>query len=188
VGRYVDVVSRYGGVVGRYLEVVGRYVDVVSRYGGVVGRYLEVVGRYVDVVSRVRLRDDDSGGEDVVSDRCEATPEGDAPYDFLIRAHLGSEEDPDRREGAKMTDERPNPDELLRKVAEEERRDRRGKLTIFFGAAPDGTPARRSYRVFATSMSTRRSSCHALLSLPVASSAPREVSLICGEGTPNPER
>ena len=32
--------------------------------------------------------------------------------------------------------ERPNPDELLRSVAEEERRARRGKLTVFFGAAP----------------------------------------------------
>jgi two-component system sensor histidine kinase KdpD len=35
-----------------------------------------------------------------------------------------------------MTEARPNPDELLRKVKEEERRSRRGKLTIFFGAAP----------------------------------------------------
>ena len=34
-----------------------------------------------------------------------------------------------------MTQERPNPDELLRTVKEEERRSRRGKLTIFFGAA-----------------------------------------------------
>jgi len=35
-----------------------------------------------------------------------------------------------------MTPERPNPDDLLRQVTEEERRSRRGKLTIFFGAAP----------------------------------------------------
>ena len=35
-----------------------------------------------------------------------------------------------------MTQDRPNPDELLRKVTEEERRSKRGKLTIFFGAAP----------------------------------------------------
>ncbi len=32
--------------------------------------------------------------------------------------------------------ERPNPDELLKSVTEEERRSSRGKLTIFFGAAP----------------------------------------------------
>jgi two-component system, OmpR family, sensor histidine kinase KdpD len=32
--------------------------------------------------------------------------------------------------------ERPNPDELLRRVEDEQRRARRGKLTIFFGAAP----------------------------------------------------
>jgi two-component system sensor histidine kinase KdpD len=32
--------------------------------------------------------------------------------------------------------ERPNPDELLRRVTEEEARAKRGKLTIFFGAAP----------------------------------------------------
>ena len=35
-----------------------------------------------------------------------------------------------------MTQDRPNPDELLRTVTEDERRQRRGKLTIFFGAAP----------------------------------------------------
>lgn len=32
--------------------------------------------------------------------------------------------------------DRPNPDDLLRRVQDEERRARRGKLTIFFGAAP----------------------------------------------------
>ena len=32
--------------------------------------------------------------------------------------------------------ERPNPDELLARVAEEERKAARGKLTVFFGAAP----------------------------------------------------
>ena len=35
-----------------------------------------------------------------------------------------------------MTQERPNPDELLRQVTEEERQARRGKLKVFFGAAP----------------------------------------------------
>ena len=35
-----------------------------------------------------------------------------------------------------MIAERPDPDELLRRVVEEERRAERGKLTIFFGAAP----------------------------------------------------
>jgi two-component system sensor histidine kinase KdpD len=35
-----------------------------------------------------------------------------------------------------MVDARPDPDELLRRVAEEERQSKRGKLTIFFGAAP----------------------------------------------------
>src|SRR5262245_46697448 len=35
-----------------------------------------------------------------------------------------------------MNDERPNPDELLRRVVAEEAREKRGKLTIFFGAAP----------------------------------------------------
>jgi two-component system sensor histidine kinase KdpD len=35
-----------------------------------------------------------------------------------------------------MTQDRPNPDELLETVAEAERRARRGKLTVFFGAAP----------------------------------------------------
>src|SRR5215510_2796594 len=33
-------------------------------------------------------------------------------------------------------DQRPDPDALLKRVVEEERRDQRGKLTIFFGAAP----------------------------------------------------
>jgi K+-sensing histidine kinase KdpD len=31
---------------------------------------------------------------------------------------------------------RPNPDELLRRVQEDEKRANRGKLTVFFGAAP----------------------------------------------------
>jgi two-component system sensor histidine kinase KdpD len=35
-----------------------------------------------------------------------------------------------------MDDERPDPDELLRRVVEDEARAKRGKLTIFFGAAP----------------------------------------------------
>jgi two-component system sensor histidine kinase KdpD len=35
-----------------------------------------------------------------------------------------------------MDERRPDPDELLRQVVEEERRKARGKLTIFFGAAP----------------------------------------------------
>src|SRR4051812_15881667 len=35
-----------------------------------------------------------------------------------------------------MLNERPNPDELLRRLAEEEKQQKRGKLTIFFGAAP----------------------------------------------------
>jgi two-component system sensor histidine kinase KdpD len=35
-----------------------------------------------------------------------------------------------------MADARPNPDELLRRVVEEEAKNKRGKLTIFFGAAP----------------------------------------------------
>jgi two-component system, OmpR family, sensor histidine kinase KdpD len=35
-----------------------------------------------------------------------------------------------------VSDERPDPDELLKRVAEEEARKHRGKLTIFFGAAP----------------------------------------------------
>src|SRR5688572_7747243 len=35
-----------------------------------------------------------------------------------------------------MVDARPDPDELLRRVVEEERQGKRGKLTIFFGAAP----------------------------------------------------
>ena len=35
-----------------------------------------------------------------------------------------------------MADERPDPDQLLRRVVEEEERARRGKLSIFFGAAP----------------------------------------------------
>src|SRR6478735_641419 len=35
-----------------------------------------------------------------------------------------------------MPNERPNPDELLRRLADEEKRRKRGKLTIFFGAAP----------------------------------------------------
>src|SRR5271167_2028878 len=35
-----------------------------------------------------------------------------------------------------MIEVRANPDELLRHVAEEERRAHRGKLVIFFGAAP----------------------------------------------------
>jgi len=35
-----------------------------------------------------------------------------------------------------MIDARRNPDELLKRVKEEERRARRGKLVVFFGAAP----------------------------------------------------
>src|SRR4051812_45526636 len=35
-----------------------------------------------------------------------------------------------------MEPKRPNPDELLRKVVADEKRAARGKLTIFFGAAP----------------------------------------------------
>ncbi len=35
-----------------------------------------------------------------------------------------------------MTERRPDPDELLRRVQAEELRERRGKLTVFFGAAP----------------------------------------------------
>ncbi len=35
-----------------------------------------------------------------------------------------------------MVEARPDPDELLRRVVEEERQGKRGKLTIFFGAAP----------------------------------------------------
>jgi two-component system, OmpR family, sensor histidine kinase KdpD len=35
-----------------------------------------------------------------------------------------------------VVSERPNPDELLRRVVAEEKREKRGKLTIFFGAAP----------------------------------------------------
>jgi two-component system sensor histidine kinase KdpD len=35
-----------------------------------------------------------------------------------------------------MIDQRPDPDQLLRRVVEQERRAERGKLTIFFGAAP----------------------------------------------------
>jgi two-component system sensor histidine kinase KdpD len=35
-----------------------------------------------------------------------------------------------------MSEQRPNPDELLLRVTEDERRAKRGKLTIFFGAAP----------------------------------------------------
>src|SRR6516162_6137551 len=35
-----------------------------------------------------------------------------------------------------MVSERPNPDELLARVNEAERLAKRGKLTIFFGAAP----------------------------------------------------
>jgi len=35
-----------------------------------------------------------------------------------------------------MPNERPDPDELLRRLAEEEKQEKRGKLTIFFGAAP----------------------------------------------------
>ena len=34
------------------------------------------------------------------------------------------------------TDRRPNPDELLRRVQAEERRERRGRLKIFLGYAP----------------------------------------------------
>jgi two-component system, OmpR family, sensor histidine kinase KdpD len=35
-----------------------------------------------------------------------------------------------------VASERPNPDELLRRVVAEQEREKRGKLTIFFGAAP----------------------------------------------------
>jgi two-component system sensor histidine kinase KdpD len=35
-----------------------------------------------------------------------------------------------------MADARPDPDELLRRVVEEEKQSKRGRLTIFFGAAP----------------------------------------------------
>jgi len=35
-----------------------------------------------------------------------------------------------------MTGERPNPDVLLRRIVEDRARQQRGKLTIFFGAAP----------------------------------------------------
>jgi two-component system sensor histidine kinase KdpD len=35
-----------------------------------------------------------------------------------------------------MASDRPDPDVLLRRVVEEERRERRGRLTLFFGAAP----------------------------------------------------
>jgi two-component system sensor histidine kinase KdpD len=35
-----------------------------------------------------------------------------------------------------MANERPDPDELLRRLAEEEKQAKRGKLTVFFGAAP----------------------------------------------------
>jgi two-component system, OmpR family, sensor histidine kinase KdpD len=35
-----------------------------------------------------------------------------------------------------MVDARPDPDELLRRVVDEEKRGKRGKLTLFFGAAP----------------------------------------------------
>jgi two-component system sensor histidine kinase KdpD len=35
-----------------------------------------------------------------------------------------------------MPDQRPDPDELLRRMREEENRQKRGKLTLFFGAAP----------------------------------------------------
>src|ERR1700689_2326236 len=36
----------------------------------------------------------------------------------------------------RMAERRPDPDELLERVREEERQSARGKLTIFFGAAP----------------------------------------------------
>src|SRR3954466_7362226 len=35
-----------------------------------------------------------------------------------------------------VADRRPDPDSLLRRVHDEEKRAKRGKLTIFFGAAP----------------------------------------------------
>ena len=35
-----------------------------------------------------------------------------------------------------MAQVRPNPDELLRRVVAEEQRQKRGRLTVFFGAAP----------------------------------------------------
>ena len=35
-----------------------------------------------------------------------------------------------------MTGARPDPDELLRRVQADERKQKRGRLTIFFGAAP----------------------------------------------------
>ena len=33
-------------------------------------------------------------------------------------------------------DQRPDPDDLLRQVAQEEQRAQRGKLKVFFGASP----------------------------------------------------
>ena len=39
-----------------------------------------------------------------------------------------------------MPNERPDPDELLRRLAEEEKQEKRGKLTVFFGAAPGRRP------------------------------------------------
>jgi two-component system sensor histidine kinase KdpD len=35
-----------------------------------------------------------------------------------------------------MSEQRPNPDELLRRIAAEAERQKRGRLTLFFGAAP----------------------------------------------------
>src|SRR5262245_36277463 len=35
-----------------------------------------------------------------------------------------------------MNDARPDPDALLRRVQDEERKSKRGRLTVFFGAAP----------------------------------------------------
>ena len=35
-----------------------------------------------------------------------------------------------------MPNERPDPDELLRRLAEEAKQGQRGKLTLYFGAAP----------------------------------------------------
>ena len=52
-----------------------------------------------------------------------------------------------------MPSRRPDPDELLARVEEEERRAARGKLTIFFGAAPG---VGKTYEMLQTAHAKRR--------------------------------
>src|SRR5512142_2028956 len=53
----------------------------------------------------------------------------------VLRSGRGREPAPGAAAEAPMNDQRPDPDELLRRLHEQEERERRAKLKIFFGAS-----------------------------------------------------